>query len=404
MVIIMNYKIIDLFAGAGGLSEGFRRNKFDIIAHVEMDKDASYTLRTREAYYYCKENKLDYYNKYLKKDISREELYSKIPDHILNKVINKEISKNTIDDIFKDIDSKIDNVTISGIIGGPPCQAYSIAGRARKKDMEEDPRNYLYKYYLQFIKRYQPSFYVFENVQGIFSAKGGSVFKDVEKGMKNLGYTFEYKLLNSNNFGVVQERKRVIIIGYKKSLGLHYPNFGKVNYEFNIRDLFEDLPFLNDGQVNNNYASSSNDCLKKLKIRDDEWNILTYNEARKVNNNDKSIYKICIQNNGIKYKDLPTNLIKHNNKESFSDRFKVVEYNKPCQTMVAHISKDGHHYIHPDIKQCRSITVREAARIQSFPDDYYFESSRTSAFKQIGNAVPVLMADIIAKKIEESLN
>ena len=122
-------------------------------------------------------------------------------------------------------------------------------------------------------------------------------------------------------------------------------------------------------------------------------------EARKVNNNDKSIYKICIQNNGIKYKDLPTNLIKHNNKESFSDRFKVVEYNNPCQTMVAHISKDGHHYIHPDIKQCRSITVREAARIQSFPDDYYFESSRTSAFKQIGNAVPVLMADIIAKKI-----
>ena len=132
----MNYKIIDLFAGAGGLSEGFRRNKFDIIAHVEMDKDASYTLRTREAYYYCKENRLDYYNKYLKKEISREELYSKIPDHILNKVINKEISKNTIDDIFKDIDSKIDNVSISGIIGGPPCQAYSIAGRARKKDKE----------------------------------------------------------------------------------------------------------------------------------------------------------------------------------------------------------------------------------------------------------------------------
>lgn len=105
----------------------------------------------------------------------------------------------------------------------------------------------------------------------------------------------------------------------------------------------------------------------------------------------------------MKYKDLPSKLIKHNNKECFSDRFKVVDYYKPCQTMVAHISKDGHHYIHPDIKQCRSITVREAARIQSFPDDYYFESSRTSAFKQIGNAVPVFMADQIAKKIEESL-
>ena len=396
-------KIIDLFAGAGGLSEGFRRHKFDIVAHVEMDKDAAYTLKTREAYYYCKKHNLNYYNEYLCNKISRSELYDKIPKRILDKVINKEINKGTIEEIFDDIDKKIKDKHIKGIIGGPPCQAYSIAGRSRKKDMDNDPRNYLYKYYLKFIEKYNPDFYVFENVQGIFSAKEGSVFEDIKNGMHKLGYTFEYKLLNSKDFGVIQDRKRVIIIGYKKELNLHYPIFNKTNLNFNIKDLFEDLPSLSDGEVNNNYKKSTNNCLKKLKIRNNTWNILTYNQARKVNNNDKQIYKICIENKNIKYNKLPEKLIKHNNKECFSDRFKVVDYYKPCQTMVAHISKDGHHYIHPDIKQCRSITVREAARIQSFPDDYYFESSRTSAFKQIGNAVPVFMADQIAKNIAESL-
>ena len=396
-------KIIDLFAGAGGLSEGFRRHNFDIVAHVEADKDASYTLKTREAYYYCKKHKLDYYNKYLNNEISRDELYSKIPKRILSKVINNEIGKETINEIFDEIDYKIKGNHVHGIIGGPPCQAYSIAGRSRKKNMENDPRNHLYKYYLKFIEKYNPDFYVFENVQGLFSARGGSIFDDIKKSMDKLGYTFEYKLLNAKDFGVIQDRKRVIIIGYKKELNLHYPIFEKSKFNFNIKDLFEDLPSLLDGEINNNYQKGATNCLKKLKIRNKTWNTLTYNQARKVNDNDKKIYKICIENKNIKYKDLPSELIKHNNKECFEDRFKVVDYYKPCQTMVAHISKDGHHYIHPDITQCRSITVREAARIQSFPDDYFFESSRTSAFKQIGNDVPVFMADQIAKKIEESL-
>ena len=270
-------KVIDLFAGAGGLSEGFRRNNFEIIAHVEMDKDAANTLKTREAYYYCKRKKLTYYNEYITKKITRDEFYSKIPNRIINKVINKEISKNTLKSIFKDIDELANNGSIDGIIGGPPCQAYSIAGRSRKKDMANDPRNYLYKYYLKFIQKYHPRFYVFENVQGIFSAKNGTIFEDIKENMNKLGYTFEYKLLNSKDFGVIQDRKRVIIIGYRKELNLHYPVFRKVKNNFNIKDLFEDLPFINDGEINNNYHTETTKCLQRLKIRNKKWNILSSN-------------------------------------------------------------------------------------------------------------------------------
>lgn len=401
----MNNKIIDLFAGAGGLSEGFRRNNFDVIAHVEMDKDAANTLKTREAFYYCKNNNMmNIYIDYINHKITREKFYSYIPEQILNKVINEEISKKTLTSIFNNIDDILGEDKIVGIIGGPPCQAYSIAGRSRMKDkIENDPRNFLYLYYLEFLKKYNPKFFVFENVQGILSAKNGTIFEDIKKRMMKLKYNIGYKLLDSNDFGVVQHRKRIIIIGYKEDLNLSYPKFDKFNKSYNIKDLFYDLPSLKSGKTNNNYKSPPNKCLQDLKIRDNNWNILTYNQSRCLNDNDKEIYKICIKNKNIKYDKLPKELIKHNNKQSFLDRFKVVDYDKPSHTMVAHIAKDGHHYIHPDIKQCRSITVREAARIQSFPDDYYFESSRTSAYKQIGNAVPVFMAEKIAKKIEESL-
>lgn len=401
----MGAKIIDLFAGAGGLSEGFKRCGFDVIAHVEMDKDASLTLKTREAYYYCKNhNMLNIYIDYITKKISREQFYSHIPNTVLNTVINEEISNKSIKNIFNEIDTLLGNNQIIGIIGGPPCQAYSIAGRSRMKDkMENDPRNYLYLYYLKFLKKYQPQFFVFENVQGILSAKDGTIFEDIKEKMGKLKYDVDYKILDANDFGVVQHRKRVIIIGYKKELKISYPNFIKQNLNFTIKDLFEDLPSIQAGETNNQYYSKTNQCLKKLKIRNNRWNTLTYHQARNINSTDKEIYKICIKNPNIKYNKLPKTLIKHNNTKAFLDRFKVVEYDKPSHTMVAHISKDGHHYIHPDINQCRSLTVREAARIQSFPDDYYFESSKTSAYKQIGNAVPVFMAEQIAKKIEESL-
>lgn len=399
-------RIIDLFAGAGGLSEGFRRNGFDIVAHVEMDKDASMTLKTREAYYYCKNNnKMDLYIDYITKNITREMFYSKIPNEVFNKVINKEISDSTIDSIFNDIDAMMGDNKVDGIIGGPPCQAYSIAGRSRKKEeMDKDPRNYLYLQYMKFLEKYKPKFFVFENVEGILSAKKGTIFEDIKKRMKNLGYNIDYRLLDSADFGVVQHRKRIIIIGFLNNLNISYPIFEKKEYVYSIRELFDDLPIINSNECNNLYRTKSTECLKKLNIRDDSWNTLTYNNSRKLNSNDSLIYKMYLEKPKLKYNELPHNLIKHNNKEAFLDRFKVVEFDKACHTIVAHISKDGHHYIHPDINQLRSLTVREAARIQSFPDDYYFECCNTSAFKQIGNAVPVFMAEQISKKIKELID
>lgn len=401
-------KVIDLFAGAGGLSEGFRTEGFNIVAHVEKDKAASLTLKTREAYYYLKENnKMDIYINYITGNISREELYDTVPKEILKKVINSEISLDSIMGIFEQINA--DKIDI--IIGGPPCQAYSLIGRSRdKNNMKNDPRNYLYKLYIKFLQYYRPKLFVFENVMGILSANRGKLFKDIKNEMNEAGYEIDYKVLNSADFGVLQNRKRVILIGWLKEFNYSYPNFDNKPTTGNISQLFEDLPKIKAGtkMIVGEYDTSANSLLNGLEIRDSQWNTLIQNSSRKNNDRDLEIYRYAVEvwNNEkrrIKYNELPKRLITMKNTNSFLDRFKVVDGNGLSHTMVAHISKDGHHYIHPDVNQNRSLTVREAARIQSFPDNFYFESSRTEAFKQIGNAVPPLMAKEIAKKIKEML-
>lgn len=161
------YHFIDLFAGAGGLSEGFVRAGFTPIAHVEMNKDACDTLRTRTAFHWLKtEGRVEEYYDYLKNKISRDELWAKVPEHLIKSVINTEISEETLPNIFKQIDTELGKKKVDVVIGGPPCQAYSVAGRVRK-DMTNDPRNHLYKHYVEFLKKYQPKMFVFENVPGI---------------------------------------------------------------------------------------------------------------------------------------------------------------------------------------------------------------------------------------------
>jgi DNA (cytosine-5)-methyltransferase 1 len=404
----LNY--IDLFAGAGGLSEGFIKQNFHPIAHVEMNKQACETIKTRVAYHYLKSKNIEHiYHQYLKEEISREFFLEQIPKTILESVINSEISDKTIQDIFFKINQQLKNRKVDVIIGGPPCQAYSIVGRARDpKNMEDDPRNHLYKQYVKFLKEYSPKMFVFENVPGMLSAKNGEYFEKIKKAISKAGYKFDYKVLNAKDFGVLQDRKRVILIGWRDDLNFSYPNFELVEQKYKIlKDLFSDLPVLQQGKGSMgivNYKKESTEYLERTGIRNC-IDFTTQHIARPHNENDLEIYRIAVElwkeKKRLNYATLPKRLIKHKNVTSFTNRFQVVNGDGISNTVVAHIAMDGHYYIHPDIKQNRSITVREAARIQSFPDDFYFEGGRTAAFKQIGNAVPPLMAEKVANEIRK---
>ena len=275
--------------------------------------------------------------------------------------------------------------------------------------MEEDPRNYLYKLYARFLKRYQPRMFVFENVTGIESANGGMTWKNIQKLLKRVGYEIECREQNARDFGVLQNRRRMIIVGWLKASGLRYPDFLKVEANAVVNDLFRDLPKLFPGESANKYTKakpSSYVTDYEIRTKDD---VLTLHNCRPNIERDINIYKRAVElwNDGhqrLNYNDLPDELKTHKNRHSFTDRFKVVEGDEHCcHTILAHLSKDGHYFIHPDINQHRSITVREAARIQSFPDSYFFEGPRTSQFVQIGNAVPPQMAKGIAMGIFELL-
>jgi len=418
----MNRQItyIDLFAGAGGFSEGFKRAGFEPVAHIEVDTSCCYTLKTRLSYYYLKEsNCLEEYIRYLRGEINRTQLYSLIPSPVFDSVINLAISDENNPRIFEKIDQLKGERNIDIIIGGPPCQAYSIIGRARDENgMQGDPRNYLYLQYGRFLKQYDPKLFIFENVKGILSAERGRYFKNIKRYFRSLGYNLEPFDLNAHEFGVLQKRERIMIIGWKKEMDL---SIGEINGQeelsyYKVRSVLEDLPKLSAGEGKDkytHYSKGNNDYLVFSKIRDD-IDVLTQHVARPHTDQDKEIYRIAVQkwksnNERLIYKDLPERLKTHRNQNTFYDRFKVVADDLSfSQTVVAHIAKDGHYYIHPDIEQNRSISVREAARLQSFPDDYYFEGkregiTRTSAFRQIGNAVPPLMIEKIAKKLKDYL-
>lgn len=243
----------------------------------------------------------------------------------------------------------------------------------------------------------------------MLTAKDGVIWKRIKQRLRTVGYNIEHRLVNAHDFGVLQHRKRVIIIGWRKDLDLHYPEFARMHVNAIVNDLLNDLCHLAPGEEHNEYITEPNEYLIESGIRD-ELDILTDHQTRNIRDVDRDIYRIAIEmwndnHRRLHYTDLPENLQFHNNRVSFLDRFKVVEGDmESAHTMLAHISKDGHYYIHPDIEQARSLSVREAARIQSFPDNYYFEGPRTAKFVQIGNAVPPLMAKGIATAIKNLLD
>lgn len=410
----LNY--IDLFAGAGGLSEGFITAGFNPIAHVELEKAACNTLKTRAAYHFLKStNKIEEYYKYLKNEITRDDLYNLIPKDISESIINLSISDENNSLIKQKIDHLLNKRKVDLIVGGPPCQAYSLVGRSRSKTkMKDDPRNYLFIQYGNFLEIYKPKVFVFENVIGLLSANTGKYLDDMKALFLTKGYDIRLYILEAKNFGVLQNRKRIIILGWLKDLKIIPPELEEIQiiHNYKVKDVLNDLPKIHAGEgidKHQTYAAKTSKYLKDFALRNGV-NILTQHVARPHTERDKEIYQIAvnkwnINKERLNYNDLPDELKTHNNRTSFTDRFKIVADNLSySQTVVAHIAKDGHYYIHPDIKQNRSLTVREAARLQSFSDDYYFEgekegSNRTAAFKQIGNAVPPLMAEKIANEI-----
>ncbi|NNV57305.1 DNA cytosine methyltransferase [Limnovirga soli] len=413
----MNF--IDLFAGAGGLSEGFTRAGFKPIVHVEMDEAACFTLKTRAAYHYFKDIDKNIYKDYLKGKIKREDLYKDLPDEILNSIINLSIGPEYNERIHRRIQQQLQNQAVDLIIGGPPCQAYSLVGRARSQNgMKGDPRNFLYVQYAQYLEKYKPKLFVFENVIGLKSANKGGYLKNMEALFLKKGYKMHLFTVEADNFGVLQKRKRIVIIGWKDDFIPNLPDLEAIRTRspYKVKNIFNDLPKLQAGEGRDKsqlYRTKSNIYLDNYNIRN-SLKILTQHVARPHTIQDKKIYKIVVdtwnqKGERLNYNDLDTSLKTHSNRHSFVDRFKIVADNlNYSQTIVAHICKDGHYYIHPDIEQNRSISVREAARLQSFPDDYYFEGvkeakNRTAAFKQIGNAVPPLMSYEIARELLRSL-
>lgn len=410
---------LDLFAGAGGLSEGFIQAGFSPIAHIEVDKAACFTLRTRMAYHWLKSNnKEDVYVNYLKGLISRNDLYKAVPERVIDSIINKEISEETIGELFSDIDNLLGDNNLDVVIGGPPCQAYSLVGRACDTNkMLGDKRNYLYIFYANFLKYYKPKFFIFENVTGLLSAKdkNGKLYLDTMCQLfKEIGYSTEYRVLDASDYGVLQARKRIILIGCRDAELNFYPILDIWKPEVSVNEIFSDLPPLQAGEGNIRVCKMGKyhgKWLRQTGIRNDHFPV-TWHVARPNNDRDLEIYRRAVElwmsdKKRLEYDDLPDNLKTHKNRTAFVDRFKVVAAELPfAHTVLAHLSKDGHYYIHPDIKQNQSITPREAARLQTFPDDYYFEGvtekpSRAAAFKQIGNAVPVLLARRVAEKLKE---
>jgi DNA (cytosine-5)-methyltransferase 1 len=407
----MNY--IDLFAGAGGLSEGFLNNGFTPIAHIEMSPVACDTLKTRIGRYHLKRtNRYSEYLSYLKGELTREDFWKLIPSSKLATVINETIGNATLDSIFNQIDALRWNRKVDVLIGGPPCQAYSRIGRSRDPNrMKGDKRNVLYKYYAEVLKRYKPQYFVFENVTGLLTAS--DYFRDMRNLFESddVGYKIAWKVLDSSDYGVLQRRNRIIIIGQRGKRSFDFPLIQSVNNTWHVKkDLLSDLPPLTPGQNNpiSKYKAPSTKYLDRFEIRNGA-DFVTQHIARPHNERDLEIYAIAIElwlneRKRLHYDELPKRLKTHKNDGAFLDRFKVVDPIGLSHTMVAHISKDGHHYIYPDLRQVRSLSVREAARIQSFPDDFYFEGGRTPAFKQIGNAVPPLMARAISQAIKDLLS
>jgi len=513
-------KVIDLFSGPGGLGEGFSaltdkdgKSPFKISISIEKEESAYRTLKLRSFFRQFNNNVPKEYYDFLQGKLAKtpeESLYSLSKFAKEYKAADREAQRLELGKDNETINQKISEAIGSDeciLIGGPPCQAYSLAGRARNLGnknykADKDQRNFLYKEYLKIIAKFQPIAFVMENVKGMLSAKveGKSIcdviFSDLQspclasktipqRGLPERNYKIfslvkpinedeniipKDFIIYSEKYGIPQKRHRVILLGIREDHVYKWENnlLPLCESDIPISDIISDLPKLRSG-LSKEYNSDENwiksvkqnskttiDALKNnaqiniangvnlviekitlpnlgqgknfglvrkenlLKKDLSDWfydaklnNYVCNHETRGHLSSDLQRYLFCSvwaqvnekENNDSftpKSKDYPVELKpnhKNFNSGKFADRFRVQPYNRPATTITSHISKDGHYFIHPHPLQCRSLTVREAARIQTFPDNYFFVGNRTQQYVQVGNAVPPLLAYKIANTL-----
>ena len=396
--------MIDLFAGCGGLEDGFlQTGKYTDVAAVEWLKPQVNTLRNRLQ---TKWGVSDASERVMHFDIQRE-------DELFNGWNDKEFGTNLGLDHYVNEAGSIDV-----IIGGPPCQAYSVAGRVRDANgMKDDYRNYLFEHYLHVVARYRPKVFVFENVPGILSAApdGTPITALITQGFQSIGYTILENLKDAkicaSDYSVPQNRERLIIVGIDNSLVDNPQAYLEKFYrellplqkgkkQITVREAIGDLPACKPFYDEEHHKKRKSHATPECNI--------TWHKPRYHNLRDMDTFRILAEDieSGKRIYDSKKISELYEQKvgsKSPIHRYHVLEPDRPGTTIIAHLYKDGNRFIHYDPKQCRSLTVREVARLQSFDDDFDFIGSQGNAYQMIGNAVPPKLAKAIGNAIAKLL-
>lgn len=502
-------KVVDIFAGPGGLGEGFAsftpagssRKPFRIVLSAEKEETAHQTLTMRAFYrrFACPEEVPEEYYRMIRQEMTPDDLRGELAAEWAEaerEALLLELGPESRR-LHQEIRRRVGKDDSWVLVGGPPCQAYSLVGRARNKGKrdyvaEEDTRHFLYREYLEILARFSPPVFIMENVRGILTARvnGKRIFpgilSDLHDPARALGAArpsviydiyplsadavggaycpdepegdLSRFLVRSEDLGVPQSRHRVILLGIRRGAGLREPvpltSSSRVSIGQVIRDLPKIRSALSKGDSERAWADAveaqKERVLRILNKRQDLWDVadeildtefiegasrhsrkrpdrrsaiahqdwfhdprlgVTLNhDSRGHMPADLGRYLYCAafakvrdgKSPTTRLDDFPKQLAaNHKSWESgkFANRFRVQAPRSPSATVVSHIAKDGHYFIHPDPAQCRSFTVREAARAQTFPDNYFFMGERTAQFVQVGNAVPPLLARKIAEAV-----
>ncbi|CAI9405051.1 DNA cytosine methyltransferase [Aestuariimicrobium sp. T2.26MG-19.2B] len=474
-----SFPVIDVFAGPGGLNEGFSRAMspqgtpaFDVLGSFEMESNAIATLRLRHAVRALGQggDLPERYLRFLNSDEPVESLLSQrewkaawlASDEVVHQVKLGEDTRGESDAIIRAaLGGRRDFV----LIGGPPCQAYSLAGRSRRANdatFADDEKHFLFREYLHILEEHQPAVFVMENVKGLLSAthSGYSMFDRIFSDLSMDGTYAIHSMvvdslapapsdfvIRSESFGIPQRRHRVILLGVRHDI--HVDDVDRLRLQPRAREVSADVVLTLPPARSTVSRMDSEEGWKTA--REIGWKLArrtsraapvpplatTYmtggaisedrelaawlrrpglegvrqHEPRSHMAMDLQRYAYMAElartrGEAPSVHDLPGHLLPHHRNvgaasRPFADRFKVVFGGRPSGTIVSHIAKDGHHFIHPDPEQMRSLTVREAARLQTFPDDYFFMGNRTAQYHQVGNAVPPYLAFQIAEIVEK---